>query len=126
MTEPWTCLECTARQATAGACARCGEPDTLDLRSENTRELVRDMAERRRHRAETTARWIGVAVGLVVVFGAWLIPGYWSLRGWVYPGLPFLADQWLFMIVIGVVVMKIAQRVLRDRRFAELASELTS
>jgi hypothetical protein len=106
----WVCLECGARRAEAGPCA-CGEPETHDMRSEQVIELMRDIDQRRRDRAETRARWIGVVVGCAIVFAAWLVPGYWKARGALYVGLPFYFDQWLLMAVIGLVVMKILQRV---------------
>jgi len=116
----WVCLECGARQPQAGACAVCREPVTHDMSTEQVRELMRDIDLRSRDRGETLARWIGVVTGLAIVFGAWLIPGYWSLRGSVYPGLPFLFDQWLVMALIGLVVMKLLQRRLVRRRFPYL------
>ena len=120
MSSTWVCLECGARQPRAGACVSCHEPVTHDMSTEQVRELMRDIDQRSRDRGETLARWIGVVTGLAIVFGAWLIPGYWSLRGSVYPGLPFLFDQWLVMALIGLVVMKLLQRKLARRRFPYL------
>ena len=104
----WVCLECGARRAEAGACA-CGEPETHDMRSEQVTDLMRDIDQRRRDRVETRARWIGVVVGCALVFGAWLIPGYWTVREHTM-ALPFWFDQWILMAGIGLVVMSVVKR----------------
>jgi hypothetical protein len=120
MSDDWVCLECGARQADTGACRACSEPTTHDMRKEDVRELMRDIDQRHRDRTEKLSRWTGVVVGVGLVFGAWLVPGYWSARGTVYPGLPFFFDQWLLMAAIGLVVMFVMQRVLAKQRFPYL------
>ena len=35
----------------------------------------------------------------------------WGLRGALYPGLPFFADQWGLMILIAFLVMKLGKKV---------------
>lgn len=120
MTEPWVCLECGARQAEAGTCRACSEPTTHDMRKEDVRDLMRDIDQRQRDRVEKLSRWTGVVVGVGLVGVAWIIPGYWSLRGTVYPGLPFLFDQWLLMAVLGLGVMFVMQRALAKQRFPYL------
>jgi hypothetical protein len=89
------------------------------MRTEQVRDLMRDIDQRAHDRAETTSRWIGVVVGLAIVFGAWLVPGYWQLRQQVL-ALPFFSDQWFLMALIGFVVMKLVQRSLTKRRFPYL------
>ena len=85
MGEPWVCLDCGARQPAAGKCAACGADETHDMGRENVRELMRDIDQRLHDRRETLSRWLGVVVGVGVIFALWLVPGYWSLRGTVYP-----------------------------------------
>lgn len=117
MTNPWVCIDCGARQAEAGVCRACGKGETLDARDERTRELMYDVDLRIAQKAETRARLIGVAIGVGTIVGLWLVPGYWKLRGTVYPGIPFLVDQWLFMSIIGVVVSKLLEKRLARKRF---------
>lgn len=120
MTNPWVCIDCGARQAEAGTCHACAKADTLDARLEQTRELMYDVDLRIVQKAETRARMIGVAIGCGLIFGLWLVPGYWSLRGNVYPGLPFAADQWGMMAVIGFIVSKVLEKRLAKKRFPYL------
>lgn len=120
MTNPWVCIDCGARQTEAGSCRTCSKADTLDARDERTRELMYDVDLRIRQRAETRARMIGVFVGCGLIFGLWLVPGYWSLRGTAYPGLPFFADQWAFMAIIGFGLSKLLEKRLAKKRFPYL------
>ncbi|HEU0032844.1 MAG TPA: hypothetical protein VFQ53_19565 [Kofleriaceae bacterium] len=89
------------------------------------RELMRDVDARLASRREGRLRLVGVVTGMVVVFGLWMIPGYWSMRGTVYPGLPLLIDQWVLMALIGLGVMKLLERAFGRRRFPYLRDDLT-
>ena len=120
MGDTWVCLDCGARQPAAGKCGACGADEMHDMSSENVRELMRDIDQRLRDRRETLSRWLGVVIGVGVIFALWLVPGYWSLRGAVYPGLPFLFDQWIFMALLGFGVMKLLERALARPRFPYL------
>lgn len=120
MTNPWVCIDCGARQAERGPCARCSKGDTLDARDERTRELMYDVDLRLAQKVEGRARFAGVVVGCGLIFALWLVPGYWSVRGSYYPGLPFFADQWLFMAVIGYVVSRVLEKKLTKKRFPYL------
>jgi hypothetical protein len=120
MTNPWVCIDCGARQADSGQCRACSRGDTLDARDERTRELMYDVDLRIMQKSETRARLIGVAIGIGTIVGLWLVPGYWSMRGSLYPGIPFLLDQWFFMAVIGVVVSKLLEKRLAKKRFPYL------
>ncbi len=122
MTNPWVCIDCGSRQADAGTCRTCSKGETLDARKEQTRELMYDVDLRIMQKAETRARMIGVFIGCGVIFARWLVPGYWGLRGTVYPGLPFFADQWAAMAVIGFGVMKVLEKRLAKKRFPYLDS----
>ncbi len=122
MTNPWVCIDCGARQAESGPCRACGKGDTLDARLEQTRELMYDVDLRIAQKAEGRARMIGVVVGCGLIFGLWLVPGYWGLRGTIYPGLPFFADQWGAMAVIGFLVSKVLEKRLAKKRFPYLDS----
>ena len=102
---PWVCATCGSHVAGPGTC--CGEP-RLDLREERVRDLLRDIDLRAEQRRETRARFLGTGIGVVAVIALWCVPGYWTLRqAW---GLPFLADQWAFMILIALGVMKLLGR----------------
>ncbi|MGE0398623.1 MAG: hypothetical protein AB7T06_18090 [Kofleriaceae bacterium] len=122
MTNPWVCIDCGARQAESGPCRACGKGDTLDARLEQTRELMYDVDLRIAQKAEGRARMIGVVVGCGLIFGLWLVPSYWGLRGTIYPGLPFFADQWGAMAVIGFLVSKVLEKRLAKKRFPYLDS----
>ncbi len=120
MTDPWVCIDCGSRQTDSGECRACRKSDTLDARKEQTRELMYDIDLRIMQKSEARARMIGVAVGIGTIAALWLVPGYWSMRGTLYPGLPFLADQWFFMAVIGVIVSKLLEKHLAKKRFPYL------
>jgi hypothetical protein len=118
----WVCIDCGARQPETGPCRACAKGDTLDARDERTRELMYDVDLRIMQKAEGRARMIGVVVGCGLIFGLWLVPGYWGLRGSVYPGLPFFADQWAFMAIIGFGLSKFLEKRLAKKRFPYLDS----
>jgi hypothetical protein len=122
MDRPWACLECGARQAAGGECARCRRDDTADLRDEKVRELARDIEDRLSHQREKRLRFVGVAVGMAVVFAAWLVPGYWSLRNSTF-ALPFFLDQILLMAGIGLGVLAVLGRS-KKKRFPYLDDDL--
>jgi hypothetical protein len=105
-------------------CAACQHDDTLDARKEDVRVLMRDVDQRLADRRDGRMRFVGVIVGMAIVFGLWLIPGYWSMRGTVYPGLPMLFDQWILMAVIGLGIVKLGGK-LGKPRFPYLTSDLT-
>lgn len=117
---PWVCIDCGARQAAGGACTACKHELTLDSREEKVRELMHDVDLRLRGQRETRARFLGVLVGMTLIFGAWMVPGYWGLRGRLYPGLPILADQWIFMALIGLLVTKLVMKHFDRPRFPYL------
>lgn len=116
--DPWVCLECGHRQASSGACAACRREDTLDLRDEKVRDLAADVDQRRADQREKRARFVGVVVGMAVVFGMWLVPGYWTVQRAF--ALPLYFDQWILMAVIGFGVMKLIGR--SKPRFPYLAT----
>jgi hypothetical protein len=120
MTNPWVCIECGGRQSDAGACTTCKSDEVLDARKEEVRNLMADVELRLTDRREARIRWTSVLIGVGVVFALWTIPGYWGLRGSLYPGLPFLADQWGFMILIGFGLLKLGGKVFAHKRFPYL------
>jgi ribosomal protein L40E len=122
MTDPWVCLECGARQAEQGACRRCNKDDTLDLRDDKVRELMRDVEQRLADQREKRLRFLGVGVGMAVVFGLWLVPQYWTFRR-VF-ALPLLFDQWVVMALLGFGTMKLLGRRAK-KRFPFLRDDLT-
>ncbi len=124
MNDPWVCIECGTRRADEAACIKCKHDITLDMRDEKVCELMRDIDDRLRNRRENRFRMIGVVTGMAVIFGLWMIPGYWSLRGTAYPGLPLFIDQWVFMALIGFGLSKLLERTVGGRRFPYLGSDL--
>jgi hypothetical protein len=48
------------------------------------------------------------------------VPGYWSLRGVYYPGLPFIADQFIFMILIALGLSKLLAKTAPPSKFPYL------
>jgi hypothetical protein len=125
MERPRVCIECGGRQAEPGTCAACGAEDTLDAREERVRELMRDIDLRRGLRFEARSRVIGVGLGMLIVIGLWLVPGWWSLRGRLYPGLPLFADQFALMIAIAWGTSKLFERLRPPPRFPYLRDDLT-
>ena len=125
MSDGWVCIDCGARQPDEGACRACAHELTLDLRDEKVRELMYDVDLRLASRREGRFRMIGVVVGMATIFGLWLVPGYWGLRGHAYPGLPMFIDQWIFMALIGLGLSKLLEKKLARRRFPYLRDDLT-
>ena len=117
----WVCIECGARQAEAGRCKACGKDDVLDSRVEKTRELMYDVDLRLGMARETRFRFIGVGIGMAVVFLLWTVPGYWAWEQMV--ALPFLADQWLMMAAIGFGVMMGLKKMFDKKRFPYLTDD---
>ncbi len=114
----FACPECGHRQDGAGACGRCGNDPTLDLDKRDTVDLLFDIDQRLRMRRETRIRLGSVAIAVGLILSLWTVPGYWSLRGRVYPGLPLFADQFAIMILLGLGLMKLLERRYRGvRRF---------
>src|SRR3954462_6502073 len=97
MSNAWVCIDCGARQDTDGACRACHHEMTLDTRDAKVRELMYDVDLRLQQRREGRIRMVSVAIGMAVIFGLWMVPGYWGLRGRLSPGLPIFADQWIAM-----------------------------
>jgi hypothetical protein len=125
MVKPWVCIDCGARQDDKGACAACAHEDTLDARDERVRDLMRDVDMRLTDRREGRLRFLGVGIGMAIVFALWMVPGYWSLRGKVYPGLPLFADQWMLMALIAFGVLKGGEKLFFKKRFPYLQSDMT-
>lgn len=115
------CPECGNRQSDGTRCTACGYDGVLALDNEQHVELLRDIDERRRERHSARVRIFSVIVAMAIVFGLWLVPGYWGLRGSVFPGLPLFADQWGLMIIIALVLWKLLERLAPKPRFPYLA-----
>jgi hypothetical protein len=109
-----------------GVCIACRHDDTLDARKEDVRVLMQDVDQRLADRRERLVRFGGVAVGILLVFVLWLIPGYWSVRGTIYPALPVLFDQWILIGLVCFLIVKLGGRSFRvASRFPYLTSDLT-
>jgi hypothetical protein len=100
----------------------CGNEPTLDLEDERTRDLMRDVELRLCMRREARFRMVGVLLGMAVIFGLWSRHWWWMARGRLYPGLPFLIDQWLMMIVIGLAASKLLEKHFKRQRFPYLST----
>lgn len=83
------CPECAHRQDDGTRCGSCGYDGLLDLGDSRHVELLRDIDRRRRDKYNDRARKGSVLIAMVVVGALWLVPGYWSVRGRWYPGLPY-------------------------------------
>jgi hypothetical protein len=125
MVKPWVCIDCGARQDDKGACVACAHEDTLDAREDRVRELMRDVDMRLADRREGRLRFLGVGVGMAIVFALWMVPGYWGLRGTLYPGLPLFVDQWFLMAVIAMGVIKGGEKLFFKKRFPYLRDDLS-
>jgi len=125
VTKTWVCIDCGGRQPTEGNCVACGHDPTLDIADEKVRELMRDVDLRLRLRRENRFRMIGVVVGMAVIFALWTQPAYWRARGTLYPGLPMLFDQWLFMALIGFGLSKLLEKMSKGTRFPYLRDDLS-
>lgn len=115
----WICVECGGRQAEAGACQRCRTPAVLDGQLAHVRELMADIDLRRSLRREARQRMLSVALGIVPVFLLWLVPGFWATRLRLF-ALPMLFDQWLLMIGLALLAMRVLQRWPGAKRFPYL------
>jgi hypothetical protein len=111
----WCCVLCGQRQDEQRPCPRCDE-DPVDLRQPDVRLLLEDIEDRQRDGRDRRRTWIAVAVAMVVVIGLWLVPGWWQLRGRLYPGLPFFMDQWAIMVLVALLTRwALARRPYRAR-----------
>jgi hypothetical protein len=119
--DPFCCSQCGHRQPAEGNCAACGSDTVHDLRSARMREMFEDIESRLTERREGRIRVAGVVGGMAVVILCWFIPGWWDARGKVYPGLPLIADQIFFMVVVAFGIIKLLERVLAKKRFPFLA-----
>ena len=86
---------------------------------------MRDVELRLKLRREGRLRFAGVVVGMGVIFGLWTQSFYWAARGHIYPGLPFFADQWIFMVLIGFGVAKVLEKSVGKLRFPYLRDDLS-
>ena len=125
MSDAWVCIDCGNRQPADGRCHACGHDPVLDLADVKVRELMADVERRLAGRRESRFRVLGMLSGMGIIVGLWFVPGYWAARGSLYPGLPVLLDQWLFMALIGLGVQKLLERAFKRRRFPYLRDDLT-
>lgn len=114
----FACTDCGQRQDAPGTCSRCSHEPVLDLASPDTVDLLYDIETRLRMRRESRIRIGAVAIAVGFVLALWTVPGYWAIRGRYYPGLPLFADQFAFMILLGLGLMKLLERKYKGvRRF---------
>ena len=124
MTEPvatWACSQCGTLQDEAPACRRCRFDQLIDVRRSSVRDLLDEIDQRRLDRASGRNRMIGVVTGMAAVIACWFIPGFWTLRSHLF-AVPFLADQWILMAAIGLLVLNLLDRREPRTRYPWLAS----
>ena len=121
----YVCIDCGARQPDEGNCRACGNELTSKLGDERIRELMRDVELRLSLKRAGQFRMIGVVFGMAVIFACWTQSWYWDLRGKLYPGIPFLIDQWVFMALLGLGLSKLLEKRFTKRRFPYLNDDLT-
>ncbi|HEY5946108.1 MAG TPA: hypothetical protein VIV40_11485 [Kofleriaceae bacterium] len=114
------CPECGHRQASGDRCGSCDYDGILDLDNARHVELLRDIDRRRRDKRVDRVRVASVGFSMLIVFALWLVPGYWSVRGVYYPGLPLFADQFAFMILIALGMSKLLEKTAPPSRFPYL------
>jgi hypothetical protein len=118
----WVCIDCGHRQAETGRCGGCGHDDTLDLKDDKVRELMRDIEQRLTDRRETKVRFLGVGIGMAVVIALWAVPGYSTIRQGM--AMPLFLDQLILMALAGFGVVKLLMMRAR-KRFPYLRDDLT-
>jgi hypothetical protein len=111
------CPECAHRQPDGDRCGSCNYDGLLDLDNPRHVELLRDIDHRRSDKRNDRVRLASVAISMTIVFALWLVPGYWSVRGKYYPGLPLLADQFALMIAIAYGVSKLLEKTAPPSKF---------
>ena len=117
------CPECGHRQDSGDRCGGCTYDGLLDLDDPRHVELLRDIDRRRRDKHTDRVRVLSVGIAMAIVFAAWLVPGYWKLRGTIYPGVPLFADQFAFMILIALGVSKLLAKTAPKSKFPYLGDE---
>lgn len=117
------CPECGHRQSAGDRCGACNYDGLLDLANARHVELLHDIDRRRRDKRNDRVRLASVGLAMAIVFALWLVPGYWHLRGRVYPGLPLLADQFALMIALAYGLSKLLERLAPRSKFPYLDGE---
>ncbi len=112
----WACPECGHRQDADERCATCGYDGLMDLDNPQHLDFLRQIDSRRRERYTDRARMLSVLVAMVLVFGIWCIPGFWTVRRQAF-ALPLLIDQWGFMAVVALGLTKVADRLAPKSKF---------
>lgn len=112
----WVCIDCGARQAAEGNCVVCHHENTLDIRKEDTRELMRDVDLRIQQKREGRFRVIGVGLGMLLGGAMWF-------------GLPdgrnYSPLIWIFiMALIGIGASKALEWKFKKKRFPYLDDNL--
>lgn len=117
------CPECGHRQEAGDRCGSCSYDGILDLTNPRHVELLHDIDRRRRDKRNDRVRLASVGFAMLTVFALWLVPGYWDLRGTVYPGLPLLADQFAIMIALAFGMSKLLEKTAPPSKFPYLERE---
>jgi hypothetical protein len=118
----WICSRCARRAESGAECARCRTDSMYDLRSQRMRELLSERQDRLVHERDARVNKLCALAGVViVVLAAKFVPGYWKLRGDIYPGLPFFIDQLLLMAGVGLVARFAIDRIMPQPPFGFVA-----
>ena len=116
------CPDCGRRQDTRERCDGCGYAEgLLSLDDPRHVDLLRDIDEERMHRHEKRVRLLSVGISMLLVFALWCVPGFWKAREQSI-ALPFLADQFALMIVIGIALTIVLKRTRPKPRFPYIDS----
>jgi hypothetical protein len=105
----FVCAGCGQRQAGEGRCLRCGAEGVYDLRRPDTRFFLEELELREERRREERLRWVGVAAGIALVIGLWLIPGFGALRRQIM-ALPLGLDQLILMVAVSYGIILLLER----------------
>ena len=108
----FVCSHCGHRQPEDGTCRGCGSEFTLDLRRPDTRYFLEELELREERKREDRLRWIGVATGIAVVIGIWMIPGYGALRRKIM-ALPLFLDQLILMVAVSAGIILLLEKLFR-------------
>ena len=112
----FACPECSHRQEAGDRCGKCNYDGLLDLSKLRNRELLRDIDRRAEDKHDDRVRKLSVAIAMGGIIACWFIPGFWSMRMQAF-ALPLLLDQWLLMLGLAMLIMKVWERYPPKKKF---------
>jgi hypothetical protein len=112
---PFICGSCGKRYPGEGDCPDCPGSALLDLRKPAVLEMLDEFDDRARRSREQRWLWVGVVVGILVVFVLNLQP-FWQIVRRSTVVLPFFLDQIILMALVGAGVQRLLVKLLPARR----------